>query len=1082
MAKKWMLAVTPWLLACAAWGGDATLRGAGGGLFAFDNGVVEFDLSSYLGSGNGVTRFVLSPNTEMSDRNRLHANFLGEIWDSCNVGDVPGGAVLPLGGVYAPVARAFAEGGEAVGLRQEYRGDWQVTRTVSLRKGRSAAVFEYELANRSGTPVGGAFRFFSAPFPGVLPGTTEKSTSVFVPTVDGVKELDQAIHRSAYHERYGKGHFFLPAWDEGEPLRWWTKRELTTPRLNGNWAAEINRNNGYGIIVFVDRDTLIGFYNDPQTTLETVIRACALGKGEHFRTRVTLGAFRMPRGQTPTAANELFLTCPGGLLPLFKGVLEIDGRRHDADPQTLIAVTPPPAGFGHIRAFDGDGRLAGTFDGGKVEMAPDGLDYRAPEKPQFAGDVYDPEPAAGETFVAGRNFTVYCHYANHPDTRARAKEIARTLGVGYAEHLPEGEVLVIGSGEEDESCRIIGGMQNSVTDQWPAPGQGAIRFFPILELTGKPALVLAGRDRAGLEKALARWSGPALKDAVLPSSWRARVVPTSEKIFRWSRPGPEAMDAIAFSAAKGEYESAQILVVPDVAVKDFSVTVSPFVHAESGKPLAGDFATATRKRFGHARVRFVDYFPYDPKPEVKAWPDPLFDRARTTLDTGEAQGLWFTFFIPEAAEAGRYRAEITLRGNGETKTIPVEATVRNFTLLRDALWGEAYANLGSIPKKGASLRPPHIESYISTLVEHGMRMIRLSHVNHLFRIQGDPKGSFAGLDHPAYEKSDDGRILLDCTEFDRIVDLSERHGRPFTLAYTVPVEEFIYEAQQLKNLLPGRHADREGNALLNNRYLEEALILFRRHLEKRNWFERVYLGVSDEPGNAREWIEKFCQPAIHSGLKFTTAHGSSNLSDMDPGLCAIWKPIYASYDPEFMAKARAAGSKIAFYNCGPPPTTAIGAPAREWRNYLWQAAKYDLDMVSWWGIQSWGYGLDGNEAVWRQYSGHWNYLLYPEHPLQPSYFVAGKGWMDVNLIESIRWEVIRDGMEDANYVYLLRKLCRQARDAGKGAEAEAAEHVLEDLWTRHWPDRNAYRVDMAELLTAREAVAEQIERLAGILD
>ncbi len=1064
------------LSACAVTA-DVVMRPGENNSMVFENSVLSLDMAGTAQRNNGgITRLHFLPAAaDMIDRNRVFKNILGENWDKCDVNGVQGGMWFPHLAVYAPLAKGASADGRALGLQQEFKRDYSLRRTTVFRRDASFIEVEYAAQNISGAAVGGAFRFFNAFFPGALTGTSFKSTDICLLTENGIAELDQSVHSSKYKEIYKDTRHFNEKWAQ-EPLRAWTPRELQTPRLTGNWVAEVNRNNGCGVVLLVDPATLVGFYNDPMTTLEIVTRAFALQKGERWTTRFTVGVFKLPKGAKLTDANALFVSCTGGVVPLFKGTLEVGGKKHEASPDKLIAVQDVK----DAKAFDSAGASLGVLENGAVKLAVPEIVYAIPEKPSFFGKVYNPEKADVKAFLARRDYTVYCGSANHPDVKAKAKRVALKLGVGFAEGNPGGKLLAFGDAEADEVVRNIGLMQNSVSDQWPAPGEGAIRCFKPLDLTGSEAVVVAGRDRAGLDRAMDKWEAQHLGDLKDAAGWTVKAVPTTFRAFIYSRPDASASDAVRVTAAKGEYESAQLLLVPYEDVKNIQVSVSEPVHTVSGKPLVKKFITTERKRNGHCRVRWLGQFPCDIKPELlpSRPPDPLFDRAVQTLPAGQAQGIWLTFLVPEAAESGLYTAEITVAANGEKRVIPVELKVRDFVLPRDGMMGEAYAAISSMPKRGSPLAPSHIDTYITNLLEHGMRMIRLR-VPGMFRAHGSQEGAFKGASTATLEVSDDGRVMLDCSEFDRIMLRSEAMAKPYEVFYTLMIEDVWPQARELKLALPERHAAREGNVLLNSRYTEELLALLRKHLEKRGWFDRIYLSVSDEPGNVEKWERELCQAALGAGFRITTAHGSSDLSQARPDLCAIWKPIYGSYDEAFMKKARAAGSKLAFYNCGPPPTTALGAPLEELRNYLWQASKYDLDLVSWWGIQCWSTDTDddGPGSLWRNYYGHWNYLIYPEHPVNVPFLSKEDGWKDARFIDSVRWETLRDGMEDTRYVTLLRRLIAAARSKKLGEEADAAQKVLDAIFAKDYPHMNAYRVPYPAILENREVIAGQIESL-----
>ncbi len=1056
---------------------DVVMKPGENNSMLFENGVLSLDLAGTAQRNNGgITRLHFLPAAaDMIDRNRVFKNILGENWDACEVNGVQGGGWFPHIAVYAPLAKGASADGRALGLQQEYKKDYSLLRTTVLRRDASFIEIEYAAQNISGAAVGGAFRFFNAFFPGALTGTSFKSTDICMPTESGIVALDQSVHGSKYKEIYKDTRHFNEKWEK-EPLRAWTPRELKTPRLTGNWVAEVNRNNGCGVVIFVDPETLIGFYNDPMTTLEIVTRAFALQKGDSWKTRFTVGVFKLPKGAKLTDANALFVSCADGVVPLFKGTLEVGGKKHEASPDKLIAVQ----NVKDAKAFDSAGASLGALENGAVKLAAPEIVYTIPRKPSFFGKVHNPEKADVKAFLARRDYTVYCGSANHPDVKAEAKRIALKLGVGFAEGNPGGKLLAFGDAAADEVVRSIGLMQNSVTDQWPAPGEGAIRYFKQLDLTGAEAVVVAGRDRAGLERALAKWEAQQLGCVKDVTGWTVKAVPTTFRAFIYSRPGAGASDSVRVTAAKGEYESAQLLLVPYEDVKDIQVSVSEPVHTVSGKPMVKQFITTERKRNGHCRVRWLGQFPCDIKPELlpNRPPDPLFDRAVQTLPAGQAQGIWLTFLVPEAAESGLYKAEITVAANGEKRVIPVELKVRDFKLPRDGMMGEAYAAISTMPKRGEPLGASHIDTYITNLLEHGMRMIRFR-VPGMFRAHGSPEGAFKGASTATLEASEDGQVLLDCSEFDRIMLRAAGMAKPYEVYYTLMIEDVWPQARELKNVLPQRHAEREGNALLNNRYTEELLVLLRKHLEKRGWFDHIYLSVSDEPGNVEKWERELCQAALGAGFKITTAHGSSDLSQARPELCAIWKPIYGSYDEAFMKKARAAGSKLAFYNCGPPPTTALGAPLEHLRNYLWQASKYDLDLVSWWGIQCWSTDTDddGPGSLWRNYYGHWNYLIYPEHPVNKPFYSKEGGWKDTRFIDSIRWETLRDGMEDTRYVTLLRRLIAEARAKKLNTEADAAQKTLDAIFAKDYPHLNAYSAPYETILENREVIAGQIESL-----
>jgi hypothetical protein len=107
-------------------------------------------------------------------------------------------------------------------------------------------------------------------------------------------------------------------------------------------------------------------------------------------------------------------------------------------------------------------------------------------------------------------------------------------------------------------------------------------------------------------------------------------------------------------------------------------------------------------------------------------------------------------------------------------------------------------------------------------------------------------------------------------------------------------------------------------------------------------------------------------------------------------------------------------------------------------------------------------------------------VIYPEHPEKPPFEIKGKGWQDNIMLDSIRWETIRDGMEDAWYVNLLRRLAADARAKGQEQEAAQSEQLLNGIWQDMYPTRLQYGPPYAKILDARRKIAMDILKLQAL--
>jgi hypothetical protein len=80
-------------------------------------------------------------------------------------------------------------------------------------------------------------------------------------------------------------------------------------------------------------------------------------------------------------------------------------------------------------------------------------------------------------------------------------------------------------------------------------------------------------------------------------------------------------------------------------------------------------------------------------------------------------------------------------------------------------------------------------------------------------------------------------------------------------------------------------------------------------------------------------------------------------------------------------------------------------------------------------------------------------------------------------VSSIRWEMLREGIEDYECLYLLRDLLTKQRAKLPADRIRQIESLLEvpDAITR---DMTTFTTDPAPIYARRAAIAEAIERLA----
>jgi len=171
--------------------------------------------------------------------------------------------------------------------------------------------------------------------------------------------------------------------------------------------------------------------------------------------------------------------------------------------------------------------------------------------------------------------------------------------------------------------------------------------------------------------------------------------------------------------------------------------------------------------------------------------------------------------------------------------------------------------------------------------------------------------------------------------------------------------------------------------------------------------------------------------------------------------------------------ARDAGCRILVYN------NAVNYPEHRpirVRLWPWLLRKYEVDgTYSWWGTVCWR----GEMAdPWSAGQGNSGVLLYP--PRSPD---------EHGPIDSVRWELFREGLEDYEYMHLADELAEKLDAAGKpdaakqGREAVAAALELVERWPNvRAANDEPYTLDVTAVARAREELAGAIEGMQEQLE
>jgi hypothetical protein len=272
------------------------------------------------------------------------------------------------------------------------------------------------------------------------------------------------------------------------------------------------------------------------------------------------------------------------------------------------------------------------------------------------------------------------------------------------------------------------------------------------------------------------------------------------------------------------------------------------------------------------------------------------------------------------------------------------------------------------------------------------------------------------------------------------------------------------------------------------------------HLRQKGWLDEAFVYWFDEPSPDQ-------YPFVLDGFRKLKRH----LPDIDrmlteqvePGLVGgpnVWCPVSSRFDAAKAAERRRHGEKFWWYVCCGPKAPYAGEfidhPAPEMRIWLWQTFKRGIQGVLVWQTTYWtsataypdpkhpqnpyadpmswttGYGIPkGTRRPWG--NGDGRFLYPPLAAVDPQ----GKGPVFDAPVDSIRIEHLRDGIEDYEYLCMLRKLLEKrgaGLPAGKRAEFRALLEVPPSI-TRSLTD---FAAAGAPIENRRLQIARAIEKLA----
>jgi hypothetical protein len=369
-------------------------------------------------------------------------------------------------------------------------------------------------------------------------------------------------------------------------------------------------------------------------------------------------------------------------------------------------------------------------------------------------------------------------------------------------------------------------------------------------------------------------------------------------------------------------------------------------------------------------------------------------------------------------------------------------------------------------------------------------------------LEAAPRGPEARLDNllPGgdFEMPVEGmKVSVDFSEFDRG---ARRYLDEFGFnAYDLVLEGLgtgSFYSRVLGLFAGFRQGTPEYDALLSQ-YLRQV----EDHLARNGWLGREYIYWFDEPGEkdypfVREGMLNIRKNAPRLTRFITEHEPGPAIMDVSEIGCTIFHRV----DPKAVAALVTKGREFWSYLCTGPKspwiTLFIDHPAVNLRMWLWMSYAWKLRGILVWRANYWnsstlfppdilqnpwadpmsytvGYGVPfGQVRHWGNGDGRFLYPPNRDPGRDKTKYLCGP-------VSSVRWEILRDGIEDFEYFVLLERLMKEARAKNRDAKLVAEAAGLLIIPPSIFKSGQDYTKDPKDLLRYRDQVAAAIEKLGS---
>ena len=489
-------------------------------------------------------------------------------------------------------------------------------------------------------------------------------------------------------------------------------------------------------------------------------------------------------------------------------------------------------------------------------------------------------------------------------------------------------------------------------------------------------------------------------DIVQAATFESFAVIDLVRVFEDGYNCPEPQDSIEIFGIRNEYVSAQCVIKANQDLQNVTVSLSPLKHISLSTSVPVDalgwnFVGSIPIEENTPKYRKNDLIRAAPS----QFPDYLAEDREVSVKKGSYKAVYLTIKIPRNTEAGDYKGNVTIKADKAEISLPLHLKVYPLTLPdeRHLMVTEWYTT--GYFKKFHDIDASDSQQFYEMLRVYAKNMAE--HRQNVFRVS---------LDLITCKQVADGNLKFDFSKFDTWADTFWETGRMDLLetGFVARFGEGGWSSNEilLRDFRVQTESTGKRVTLPGREFLPQFLPALENHLREKGWLEKTVFHIADEPSNhnimswrqASEFIHQHA-PALRRMDAIETTHCFDRLEIWVPKLdhLATWYDVFK--------RAQNQGYELWFYTVGifqkgSYPNKTVDVPLIESRILHWLNYRFGLK-----GYLHWGFN-------------HWT-----DNPFDAPGQHRGDGWhvypKKDGLINSLRWEQMRNGIQDYEYLWML---------------------------------------------------------------